>query len=166
MADKKKSKLITPRNVLKEKAGDGGIPANLLKQAQDIIENNDADFKPIAREYLDKLTRHAGEARQSPTHARTASEWFGDFIMPLKANGAMFKYELITMIADVVMTFLDKIDTVNTDALDIVDMHNRILSVILKNDLKGSGGKEGVLLTRELADACARYYKKYGISEG
>ena len=46
-----KGKLVKPENTLKKKVGHGGFDAKVLEKAQDMIENNTIDFRPIAIEY-------------------------------------------------------------------------------------------------------------------
>lgn len=164
MTKKKKSKgphFIMPPNTLKKKAGDGGIPAHLLFRAQKAIDTNTENFKPYAHDLLTRLTllvdRAQGAAKPPATTELTA------LIMQLKANGAMFRYNLISMVADVILRFLEHAPVLDKDVLDIVRMHNNILTVILNKEFTGDGGKQGERLTAELSRACGRYYKKFGI---
>lgn len=154
-------RFIVPPNKLKEKVGDGGIPAHLLLKAQKAIDSNTEDFKPYANEFLGKLTHYVEHANENMSAAR--ADDLAALVMQLKANGAMFKYDLISMVADVVLRFLENVTVIDRDVLDIIRMHNNILTVILKKDFVGNGGKQGALLTAELNNACARYYKKHGI---
>ena len=82
--------------------------------------------------------------------------------MELKANGAMFEYPLISAVAGVLLNFLEVIPELNDDALDIVAVHRSTLNVIVTGKLRGGGGNDGAALLQELADACDRYFKKYG----
>ena len=50
----------------------------------------------------------------------------------------------------------------NEDAMGIIAVHRRTLNVIITSRLRGTGGKDGMALLQELADACDRYYKKHG----
>jgi hypothetical protein len=165
MAGKKKGNIprfISPPNLLKEKVGEGGIPAHLLLKAQKEIEENKHNLKPFAEDCLTKLIGCVEHGRLHP--ADITVQDFMKLVMPLKANGAMFQYGLITMTADVILRFLDQVNHINQDALNILEMHNNILAVILKKEFTGTGGKQGQILTDELQMACSRYYKKYKIS--
>lgn len=81
--------------------------------------------------------------------------------MQLKANGGMFQYQLISEIAALALHFLENVETVNDDALQVVDVHAKTIHIIIANDLKGDGGKEGYALVKELEKACKRFFGKY-----
>jgi hypothetical protein len=81
--------------------------------------------------------------------------------MDLKASGGMFGYGLVTEVADVALDFLERLDHLNDDALEIIEIHHKTLGTIIASGLRGNGGKAGLSLSKELYGACQRYYKKY-----
>lgn len=156
-------KFIEPPNTLKVKVGHGGIPPELLKQSQEFIENNPMRFEPYAQEYLEEIE---GQIEKLKTHPSLKSDddflnEFAQPIMGLKANGGMFKYPLISMIADVALQFLDRVEEMNDDGLEIIRAHNKSITLILKAELTGYAGPEGQKITEELQEACNRYFKKH-----
>lgn len=159
---KKKARFITPPNRLKEKVGDGGISEALLIKSQEFIENNTIKFEPIAQQYLAELKVALKAAKANPGAGRRAVDAMIRPIMQLKANGGMFRYHLVSHVANIVLQFLEKITVVDRDVCDIVEAHNNCLTIVITNNLRGDGGREGAALVKELQDACARYYKKHG----
>ena len=81
-------------------------------------------------------------------------------IMELKANGAMFKFSLLSDVAGIALNFLEDIEHLDDDGFEIVAIHRRTFQIIVKNKLRGSGGAQGSALIRELNEACARHHKK------
>lgn len=156
-------KFIEPPNTLKVKVGHGGIPPELLKKSQEYIENNPMEFGPFAEEYLEEIENNIQKLDSHPSLKtdKIFLDQFAQPIMGLKANGGMFKYPLISMIADVALQFLDKIAELNSDGLDIIRAHNKSISMIIQANLKGYAGPEGQKITEELSEACNRYFKKY-----
>ena len=48
-------KIIKANKNLKEKVGTGDIAATRVEASQNMIENNEVDFEPMAAEFLDAL---------------------------------------------------------------------------------------------------------------
>ncbi len=159
----RKPVFITPPNRLKEKVGSGGILPHLLQKGQNYLDNNVIDFTPFAWDYLSSLKTYIGAIKPEQSPQTTLTE-ITRTVMQLKANGSMFHYQLISMISDVLLRFLENVKKVDSDFLDIIKVYMKILTIVIEKKLTGSGGNEGYLLTEELHQACERYNKKYGIS--
>ncbi len=153
-----------PPNSLKIKVGDGGIPAYLIKRCQEYLESNPVDFTPFATRHLEQLKDLKNQIDQNVMDGETAKNRITNIVMQLKSNGSMFHYQLISMISDVMLRFLENVRVFNTDFTDILMMYNRILESILNKRLNGNGGREGYALTQELHNACLRYYAKYNVT--
>jgi hypothetical protein len=80
--------------------------------------------------------------------------------MELKANGTMFKYELVSEFASTMLSFLEHIEQLDNDAIQIIDAHEKTLSALVAKRMKGHGGAVGAQLCKELEDVCGRYYRK------
>lgn len=154
---------ITPPNVLRQKIGHGGIDALRMERAERFIETNDFDFLPYAREYLSQLERRISQSLKTPTPE--CRDLLSRPTMELKAGGGMFGYRLMSEIAGVLLDFLESVETLDKDALDIVSIHHKTMTVIATSNLKGPGGKEGRALAEELYAACKRYYRKHQIKK-
>src|SRR5690606_34435006 len=96
-----------------------------------------------------------------PLRSRDTQALIAGPVMELKANGAMFEYPLISDVAGILLNFLENLQDLNDDALEIVKVHRRTLHVIVTSRLRGTGGRDGQALLQELVDACERYFKKY-----
>jgi hypothetical protein len=164
MLGKKTARFINPPNILKQKVGGGGIPLENIMKAQKKIDQNPHDLLPFARQCLKELDKIYKDYSEGNLSGDEFIDKMANPIMQLKGNGGMFGYELISRIADVVLFFLDNIEELNDDVLEIVDAHHNSLKVIITEQLKGTGGPEGKALEDELKNACQRYYKKYDIS--
>jgi hypothetical protein len=155
----RKPKFINPPNKLKAKVGGGGISPERLKQAQEYINNNAVDFIPHATSFLDLVTELAKEARNSRSDFDRNK--LAQPIMQLKANGGMFRYQLISNVADICLQFVEAIQEINDDAYDVILAHVNTISIIINNQMTGNGGKEGKALIKELENACKRYLTKH-----
>lgn len=157
------AEFITPPNVLKEKAGDGGIPLRLIENAQAFIKNNDIDYSPYASDLIDEIQKLLKELKETDNR-RTQKhilQFIIENIMHIKAHGGMFGYNIMTTIAGKTLTFLDDDKKINEDLFNIIEAHNISIKLIISHKNKGDGGAEGKALVTELDQAINRYLKKY-----
>ncbi|PZQ43477.1 MAG: hypothetical protein DI551_12090 [Micavibrio aeruginosavorus] len=161
--DSKNPTFTEPDNTLKQKVGEGGIPAYLIKKCQDFLESNPVDFTPYAQRFLQDMEDIARQIEKEDVEPAAALARIVNIIMQLKSNGSMFHYQLLSMTSDVMLRFLENVKGLDQDFLDILAVYTRIVGIILNKRLNGTGGREGYLLTQELHGACLRYYSKYAI---
>lgn len=157
----RKAELITPPNRIKEKVGSGGIDEVVMQKAQDLVENNSVDFKPIATMLVDLLNEGIQEIRTGVIKDEEAIESLIYPAMQLKAQGGMFHYPLITEICNILVNFLETVEEADKDVLDIVIAHKMAINVVLGSEIKQDGGDQGKALRDALMEACNRYYKKH-----
>jgi len=170
---RRKAEIIKPPNRIKQKVGHGGVTNDILEKTQALLESVKADFPAMAEMHLDALSSAINYIRQVRSSAKKQKkseeeELINSVIYPamqLKAHGGMFKYPLVTHIADNMIQFLEVIPRMDEDALEIVEAHNTTLRAIVQNEISGTGGKKGKALLNELHDACSRYFNKYGKAE-
>ena len=155
----KKVRFINPPNKLKEKVGGGGIAPDRLLKAQEYINNNEFDFLPYAQTFIESVKKYiskAKSAKSEPDRNNLITP-----IMHLKANGGMFKYDLISQVADICLNFVESVDVMNDDAYEVVNAHINTITIITHNKMTGPGGNEGSALIKELQKACQRFFKKH-----
>ncbi len=155
------AELITPPNRLKEKVGSGGIDISILERAQKIIETNTSDFRPTATLLVDLMETELGRIQNGQIKGETAIEALIYPAMQLKAQGAMFHYPLITDLSNIMVGFLEIIQDMNKDAIEIAGAFKMSIRVIIRGQIKGDGGAQGTALKNELKDACMRYFHLY-----
>lgn len=164
MDEDNKPVYITPPNPLKDKVGEGGIPAYLIKRCQEYLESNPVDYTPYAHRHLEQLLDIKAQIEKDQLDFNTARDKINNIVMQLKSNGSMFHYQLLSMLSDVMLRFLENVTHIDGDFVEIMNVYTKILNIILNKRLNGNAGKEGYALTQELNNACLRYYAKYNIS--
>lgn len=155
----RRAELISPPNRLKEKVGSGGIDEKVLSKAQELLEKNTIHFEPIANMLLDLLSEAIADAKSDATKGEEALNAMIYPAMQLKAQGSMFHYPLVSDISHILVNFLETVEDVNREVLDIVVAHKMSLKAVLASHLKGDGGKTGKELREALMEACGRYYR-------
>lgn len=153
-------KIFKASQQLIEKAGTGEVDVTRIEKAENVIQNNTEDFMPIAADFLKRLEEGVQRARTAELTMVEKIAGMTQPVMELKANARMFKYDLVTSLANVMLGFLENIKDLDHDAIEIVAAHHTTLNAIIIKKMKGDGGANGELLRAELEDACQRYFRK------
>lgn len=160
---RRKAEFIKPPNHLKAKVGTGGLSEEILDKAQTLLENNTVDFFPLAEMYLDALMKgielaKSGKKDDDKEYIISCMLYPG---MQLKANGGMFKYQLVTEIADKLIQFLEVIEEPDIECVEIVLAFHTTMRAVVLGKITGSGGRHGQELLAALTHACTRYFDKH-----
>jgi hypothetical protein len=160
MPDEKDAKTIKANNLLQAKVGSGPLDPKVVQRCQDVMDSNTFDFTPLADEYLAKLSVALNQARSGEVSLDHTVQSMREAVMQLKAHASIFRYLLVGNLANVMLSFLEHISTLDQDVINIVDAHHRTLKAIVAKKMEGNGGEYGLQLEEELKDACKRYYAK------
>lgn len=164
---RRKAEFITPPNTLKAKVGSGGLAEDILNKAETLLAENNVDFMPLADMYLNALMKAIDRAKDSSLSSLTdeqQEELIVSMLYPamqLKANGGMFRYPLVTIIADQMIQFLEVIDKIYIDTLEIVMAFHATVRAVVLAKIMGDGGRHGQELLRALQQACERYFERH-----
>ncbi len=161
--DKKETIIMKATRLLQAKVGTGAVNKEKVEESQKIIENNGVDFIPMATEFLDQLQKAISNARKNnDADAADIMQEFIEIVMQIKGNAGMFDYPLVSLLAGIMLTFLESLDGLDKDVIDIVEAHHATLKLIIDNDMKTKEGAYGQELQTELENACQRYFNKHG----
>lgn len=161
--EKEKAKVIKANYRLQQKVGAGPLDLKTVIQSQHLIDNNQVDFVPLGLDILKKLEVALAQAQTGTAPIKEIKQMLTTPVMELKANATIFHYTLIGTLANIMLNFLEAIVILDKDAIDIVKAHHDTLHMIVVRKMKGTGGDAGNILTKELQQACDRYYhKKFG----
>lgn len=153
----KEAKLVKPDNTLKEKVGSGGFNPEDIKRAQTAIDDNEVDFAPIAMELIEDL----GVRLKEHSSRKSYKEFVMSPILQLKSQGTFFKYSSITQLSKIIIKFLEKIDTIDNDAVKIIASYHKSLKIFVSSQIKDPNNPVYGSLETELKAVCARYIKKH-----
>ncbi len=157
-------KITKASYALQDKAGKGEIDPILIIRADRFIEENTEDFTPLALEQMARMARVLERIKLNEHRIPEAIQELVGPVMQLKANGRFFKYDLITSLAEMMLSFLESIDRLDDDVVALVDTHLASVQLIIARKIKGNGGADGKLLLKELEDAIRRYNKKRAVA--
>lgn len=163
---KRDAEFINPPNLLKAKVGNGGLSDAILDRAQKLLESNTVDFAPLAQIYLDAMMKgiETVKAASDEDKKNNTEKLIAGILYPcvqLKANGGMFHYPLVTRIADRFTQFMEVVDRLDRETLEIAEAFHTTIRVVVAGKIKGDGGAHGEALVNELNNACMRYFEKH-----
>ena len=148
-------------NPLKEKVGSGGLNATILNKAEAVIQESRVDFTPMAQRYLSSLKEGIRMAEEMEHHIDSLPLITAMInpAMQLKANGSMFHYSLVSKIAARLIHFLEVIQEIDQDAMDVINGFYTALKALIIGQVRGEGGKSGDELYNALNEACYRFFE-------
>lgn len=153
-------RIIKASRVLQARIGQGPLDEAAVRRCQDVMDSQKFDFIPLASQYLQGLGGSIEMARAQGLESAEALMSVTVPVMQLKANGAVFGFTLVTRLADVVLSFLEKLEALDQDAMSIVEALHEALETIVAARLDGDGGAHGLQFEQELQAACQRYLAK------
>lgn len=157
-------KVYKASQVLKNRIGLVRVDDMTKQRCQQVIEDNTQDFKPMAQVFLDRLMKAVTHASDGTVDMAKRKAAVTEPIMELKANAKMFKFDLVGDLANIMLSFVEAISRLDSDAVSILSAHQRTLSAIVTKGLRGDGGAVGHEMVKELRAVCERYFKKRALN--
>lgn len=154
------ARIFRASKALQEKAGTGDIDPQLIRKADLYLQDHSEDFRPLAVELVSRLESIIGEIRRTEDFSPDSLDTLGAAVMEIKANGRMFRYDLASTLAATVLDFLEMLDRLDEDALELAQALQTCLKVIVARNITGGGGLDGHHLRTEMDEACLRYRRK------
>lgn len=148
---------IAARTDLQIRVGMGEIDSRAVALSQRVIDENKIDFIPIATKFLIELEQAIEIAKNEKDRTQKSISRIYDPIMQIKANGIIFKYNLVGNLAKIALEFLDKVNELDEYVIAIIEAHARTLRHLLEKRTSGDGGTTGQNFEDELTKACGRY---------
>lgn len=151
------AKIYKASRLLQSKVGKMLVKPEQIAKSQKVIDNNDFDFTSLGLDILRKLEDAVVHAQDDGIPMIERKQAITVPVMELKANARTFKYNLIGDLANIMLHFLETTTSLDKDAIQIVDAHQKTLRAIIVKRMTGNGGDYGEILLRELTDVCNRY---------
>lgn len=158
------AEFLTPPNLIKAKVGNGGLSNQLLMKTQKLLEEHAQDFTPLAKIYLDRMAEGIEQAKSNTEEFSESEDQISLILFPcvqLKANGTMFQYPLVTRLADRFVQFMEVVERLDKETLEIAEAFYSTIKIVVSSQIKGTGGSQGEQLVEELNAACMRYFAKH-----
>lgn len=161
---RRNAEFIKPPNDIKAKVGSGGLGEGILAKAQILLESNTMDFGPLAEMYLSNLANAIEKARSYVGFDGDHEVAIVGMLYPtmqLKANGGMFHFPIVTLLADKQVQFLEVIDKLDSDSIDLAAAFITTIRAVIASKITDDMDMRGRELILALDDACRRYFAKH-----
>lgn len=159
---KSKAKFYDPDTKLKEKVGTGTpFKKERVDKAQKFVDQNEVDFQPMAENLLKQMREDLDRAQAGKLSQAELVENLTQPVMELKANAATFKYPLISILMNILLNFLETLEELNDDSLNIAEVNYTTVKAVLAHELKDESDPRAQLFIKELQGAISRYRKKH-----
>jgi hypothetical protein len=152
-------KLVVPENTLKQKVGTGGFTEAVLTKAQQGLDKNEIDFRPMAFEYLEQLDEIFSKMASGEIKNEEMLDAVMFPVMQLRAQGSLFKYPSVTKISHVLIDCLETVTNFDKNVVDLVQAYKKSTKALLTLQIKEDTHKTTKELCTALFDACGRYEK-------
>lgn len=159
-------KLVKPENMLKKKVGAGGFNDSDLVRAQQGIDNNKIDFRPLGLDLIKELDTAIADVTHGAYADKSDEQKFSVLMYPLmqlKSQGGLFQYPLVSRISHITLDFLENITSVDNDVVAIVAAYKKAVQAILTLEIKNETHPIAKQLLTEMDAVFTRYRKSRGI---
>lgn len=141
-----KLEIIHPPNLLRGKVtvgGPGAVDAATIERAEKVIVGMADSYIDWAGNDVKKLVAAMDRLKSEPAKRDALSVMF-ETSHDMKGQGGSFGYPLVTSIANELCRLIEKIeDEPNADEIDAIRVYVESLKLIVKEKIKGDGGKQG-----------------------
>lgn len=159
--DKSKDvQFIRPINKIKAKVGSGGLAADIIDNAQKIVEEYTKDFPTIANTDLKKIADAIEELNEGVKNQDEALYKIHGAAVDLKSNSGMFNKKLIEKMSINLASFTENLKEFDDQIKEIILAHYNGIKVMIDNLDNPAIIKHGETVLKELASLIDRYYKK------
>ncbi len=148
---------------LQRRVGKGPFDPAVLLKCQTVMDTVEVDYPTMAAVWLDALKMGIDRSKNTVLSMPDRIEFLSRPVMDLKSSGRMFRYDLVTELANIMLSFLELMHTLDDEVMDIISAHHDSLRTIMDRRVSGGGGQYGQMLRQELKDACGRYCRKHGL---
>lgn len=156
-----KARIYKATKELQQKAGTGTVNERLVTAAQQTLESNIGDFKPMAKELLDNLQAAVSKMKASPDKATDEKQEAVVPVMQIKANAPMFGYKSVGQLASILLDFLEELKIFDIAAVEIVSACHQSMSLMIAKNIKSAEDQVTMIMRKEIATVIARYKDKF-----
>lgn len=156
---KRQANLITPPNKLKQKVGSGGLNLQTLSQAEHSLKTTAAKNAAYIDHYIQDMGIHLKYIKKFK-ECQTDEDVFTDLIglvLSIKSQGTLAGCPLITDLSNILINFLETVETLDEKAVNIISSFQQALSKL--SDTFHDTTAEEKQLVKDLYQACFAYFK-------
>ena len=152
--------IVKPAFALRDKTGGGDVAVERIKSADKALKENNVEFIPMAKQYLQDLEKALDRMRSNPENTDDLRPELTKAFMELKANASLFGYSLITDLATIAFNLLEDAENIDQNLANILIAQHKSFTLVISQDIKGDGDQIGEAMRKEFLAVRERYLKK------
>ncbi len=152
---------IPPRNLRSKTGGNIEIDVNRIASIQKELDSWNDDFVTWTLEYIEKLKRLLNTTQRKESASRRADfNRINSIAHELRGQGGIFGYPLVSSVAkslfELTKDTLDRSD----GCLHLIKNHIDTLQIVLRDEVRGDGGKVGMEIVKAMRLANAKFLQE------
>lgn len=152
-----KAEYITPPHTIRTKVSGGGpLTSQMLKKAEDVVQQHAEKYIERAQEQVDALVEVVRQTQGATDDREQLFEKIFLQAHDIRGLGSTFGYTLVTNIAASLCNFVESADKDNDGVMEVLNAHVDALRGMIGNDVKGDGGPIGREILDGLMQAVAK----------
>jgi hypothetical protein len=146
--------ITLPNPLGKAKSGNSLVKTDpdVLRQAEQAVDDLQGDYPAWAQKDIDGLREAINCARSDPKTLPQAISDIYKCALDLKGQGGGFGCDLITSTGDLLTKFMEEREMVSSRHFEIICAHVDTMQTVIRQDIKGGGGKIGNQIVDELSE--------------
>ena len=143
---RKKAKITTPPNPVKEKTKVGGafaVDATTLEKAEEAISAMAPQYLEWVKQDLISIDAAYNDLINSDEKIQENCQRIFLISHDMKGQGGTFGFDLITSIGDQLCRMIDKIVLIDENEIEAIRVHIDAMKLVINNKISGNGGSEG-----------------------
>jgi len=152
-----KLEIINPPNALNQKVGTGSAGAvdlEALERAEQVIAGMTDSYLEWVVEDLKKIEKSSVALEAASGDRKDEMNAVFQVSHDIKGQGGSFGYDLMTAIGNELCRLIEKADKIGAGEVAAVKLHINAMKLVIAEDLKGTGGKEGEKMLSGLQQVC------------
>lgn len=114
----------------------------------------EGDFPEVAARSLGEMKDYFESAKANPCDAKKEVRAILTLAMDLKGEAGSYGYQMLTEIGELLRRYTQNLESLSARDLQVIPAHIQAMEVVLRDQIKGDGGKVGrqiVLNLQQLA---------------
>lgn len=138
-------------------AGEPPFDPEMLKAAEDKIQNMATDYSDWVKESIEELQQAHHRAVEDPEQAADQFAVMHTLALELRGQGGIFGYPLISQFGKSLYDITKEHAVISPQLLDLVDSHIDLVKIVINQKVSGDGGDTGRQLLQSLAAAKKKF---------
>ena len=162
MDDQPKAEVITPPDTLKKKVkigGPGAVDLDTLDRAEAVIADMTDNYVEWAAKDLENIHQALEELKAEKKDQKGTLARIFQLAHDMKGQGGSFGYTLMTILGGTLCNFVENLEAAGSAEVEVIGLHINAMDLVIANEMKGDGGKEGEQLLKGLGLVAAKVSK-------